>query len=378
VRREPVPGQLGGARRTLCAFVFGGPNGPEFALGMKRRLGIVAGIVAAAALLTFVLYRWRTSGFSWRAFADSLRNVDWNWLAVALALIMATYVGRALRWEVMLRPLAKHANFPRVLSATCIGFTAVVLFGRAGEPVRPYLIARQEGVSFSSQVAAWVVERILDILMILVIFGIALTRVSHSSIQSSPRIQMTLQAGGAAAGIVGAASLALLLGLRQFKGKVQKRLLEGLAFLPARPLARIERFFAAFGEGIESTRSSSFAFLLVGYTVIEWIVIAASFYCVFHAFPATIGLGFSDIVIVLGFVSFGSVVQIPGVGGGMQIATILVLTEFYGVGLEAASGVALVLWLISFVVIVPLGLGLAFHEGIKWRSLKHIDSGTQL
>ncbi len=343
---------------------------------MKRRLGVIFAVLAAAAAVTFVLYRWRTSGFSWQAFADSLRNVDWHWLALALLLILATYVGRALRWEVMLRPLARKASLLRVLSATCIGFTAVVLFGRAGEPVRPYLIARKEGVSFSSQIAAWVVERILDVLMILVIFGVALTQVSHSAIRSSPRIEVTLQAGGAAAGIAGFACLALLVGLRQFRGNVQKRLLEAITFLPAPMLARIQTFFAAFGEGMQSTRSSSFTLLLIGYTIIEWVVIAGSFFCVFHAFPATARLGFTDIVIVLGFVSFGSVLQIPGVGGGMQIVTILVLTEFYGVGLEAASGVALMLWLISFVAIVPVGLGLAFHEGIKWRSLKHIDSGT--
>jgi glycosyltransferase 2 family protein len=343
---------------------------------LKRRLGIVFGIVAAVAAVAFVLYRWRTSGFSWRAFADSLSNVDWNWLTLGLVLILVTYVGRALRWEVMLRPLAKRASLLWVLSATCIGFTAVVLFGRAGEPVRPYLIARKAGVSFSSQVAAWVVERILDLLMVLVIFGIALTQVSHSSIQSSPRVQVTLQAGGAFAGVIGLICLAVLAGLRQFKGNVQKRLLEALSFLPAPMLARVQTFFAAFEEGMQSTRSSAFTFLLVGYTIIEWTVIAGCFYCVIHAFPATAYLGFTDIVIVLGFVSFGSVLQIPGVGGGMQIVTILVLTQFYGVALEAASSVALMLWLVSFVAIVPLGLGLAFHEGIKWRSLKHIDSGT--
>jgi hypothetical protein len=343
---------------------------------LKRRLGIVFAIAATAAAVAFVLYRWRTSGFSWHAFVDSLRNVDWNWLALALVLILFTYLGRALRWEVMLRPLARQASFQRVLSATCIGFTAVVLFGRAGEPVRPYLIARNEGVSFSSQIAAWVVERILDVLMILVIFGIALTQVSHSAIQSSPHIQVILQAGGAAAGVTGLACLALLAGLRQFQGRVQKRLIEALAFLPAPMLERIQTFFSAFEEGMQSTRSSAFTFLLVGYTIIEWIIIAGCFYCVFRAFPATAELGFTDIVIVLGFVSFGSVLQIPGVGGGMQIVTILVLTQFYGVALEAASGVALMLWLISFVVIVPVGLGLAFHEGIKWRSLKHIESGA--
>ncbi len=334
-------------------------------------------LLASAAALAFVLYRWRTSGFSWHAFVESLRNVDWNWLALGLVLILGTYVGRALRWEVMLRPLAKNANFLRVLGATCIGFTAVVLFGRAGEPVRPYLIARNEGVSFSSQIAAWVVERILDILMILIIFGIALTQVSHSEIRSSPRIATILQAGGATAGFVGAACLALLLALRQFKGRVQQRLLDALAFLPGAMRDKVSAFLAAFGDGMQSTRSSSFTLLLLFYSMLEWLVIVGCFYCVFQAFPATSQLGFSDVIIVLGFVIFGSVVQIPGVGGGMQIVTVLVLTEFYGVALEAASSIALMLWLISFVMIVPVGLALAFHEGIKWRSLRNIGTGTE-
>jgi glycosyltransferase 2 family protein len=277
----------------------------------------------------------------------------------------------------MLRPLTRSPRIGRILAATCIGFTAVVLFGRAGEPVRPFLIARKEGVSFSSQIAAWVIERILDILMILVIFGIALTEVSHSAIPPSPRVQGILRAGGVAAGVTGLACLILLGGLRQFRGEVQKRLLDALGFLPTRMLGRISTFLSAFGQGMESTRTSSFTSLLIIYSILEWVVICICFYCVFHAFPATSRLGLTDIVIVLGFVSFGSVLQIPGVGGGMQIVTVLVLTEFYGVSLEAASGVALALWLVSFVAIVPIGLALAFHEGIKWRTLKQISSETE-
>ena len=341
---------------------------------MKGRLGLILGAAAALVAVVVMAMRLRSSGFSWRAFVESLEKADWNWLGLALVLILGTYVGRALRWEVMLRPLAGNANFVRLLQATCIGFTAVVLFGRAGEPVRPFLIARNEGVSFSSQVAAWVVERILDILMILIIFGIALTQVSHSEIRSSPKVALILQAGGFAAGVTGLACMALLLGLRQFRGKVQQRIMAGLSFLPATVQARIATFLAAFGEGAQSTRSSSFTFLLVFYSMLEWLVIVICFYCVFRAFPATMGLGFADIIIVLGFVCFGSVVQIPGVGGGMQIVTVLVLTEFYGVTLEAASSVALMLWLVSFVIIVPVGLALAFHEGIKWRSLKNIGT----
>lgn len=343
---------------------------------MKKRIGVALGIAGILAALGFVVYRWRASGFSWRVFVESLGGVDWNWLAMAVILIGFTYLGRALRWEVMLRPLTGRTDLLGILSATCIGFTAVVLFGRAGEPVRPFLIARKEGVSFSSQIAAWVVERILDILMILMIFGIALTQVSHSALPPGPQMKGILQAGGAAAGVTGFLCLALLAGLRQFRGSVQKRLLDALGFLPLGLQARVSTFLAAFGEGVESTRTSSFTILLLIYSLLEWTVLCAAFYCVLRAFPATDTFGFTDVVILVGFVSFGSVVQIPGLGGGMQIATVLMLTGFYGLSLEAASGIALVLWLVSFVTIVPVGAALAFHEGIKWRTLRQITTSA--
>jgi uncharacterized protein (TIRG00374 family) len=342
----------------------------------KHHLGAGLGILAILAAVLFVVYRWRHSGFAWGKFVGVFRDVDWSWLTLAMALILATYVGRALRWEVMLRPLSNQVRLWRLVVATCIGFTAVVLFGRAGEPVRPYLIARKEGVSFSSQVGAWLVERILDLLMVLLIFGIALTQISRSGIEPGPRIQSALQAAGVLAGITGALSLALLLGLRHFRGNVRTRLMEGLSFLPDVLHQRVARFLRAFEEGMQSTQRQSYVWLLVMYTVIEWLVVAGVFFCVFRAFPATAGMRITDVIIALGFVCFGSVLQIPGVGGGMQIATVLVLTELYGISLETASGIALVLWIITFVGIVPLGLVLAFHEGIKWRSLRHIDESS--
>ena len=53
-------------------------------------------------------------------------------------------------------------------------------------------------------------------------------------------------------------------------------------------------------------------------------------------------------------------------------ATILVLTEMYHVTLEVSSGVALVLWASGFLSVVPIGLILAFQEGIKWRNMRHV------
>ncbi len=327
----------------------------------------------AVAGAGYAVWRWRESGFSWTDFAASFRHVDWSWLSLAFALVLATYVGRCLRWEVMLRPLRKDASLWRLFTATAIGFTAVVLFGRAGEPVRPYLIAKNEGVSFPSQIAAWIVERILDVLMILLIFGIALTQVSNSAIQPGPKTRLLLETGGYLTGILGVACLALLLGLRQFRGTMHDKLLRALSFLPERFTSKIQTVFSSFEQGMQSTRSASHTARLLLYSVVEWLVIAAAYACMFKAFPATRGLSLADVIITLGCVAFGSVIQIPAIGGGMQAVTIIVLTEFFGIGWFTATGIALVLWAMSWLSIVPFGLALAFHEGIKWSSLRDLE-----
>ena len=100
---------------------------------------------------------------------------------------------------------------------------------------------------------------------------------------------------------------------------------------------------------------------------------ALCFWCVARSFAGIVNLSLVDVLILLGFVSFGSVVQIPGVGGGMQVVSVLVLTELFGIRLELASAFAVFLWAITFVAIVPLGLSVAVKEGLDWHSLKRIS-----
>jgi uncharacterized membrane protein YbhN (UPF0104 family) len=86
-------------------------------------------------------------------------------------------VARALRWQVMLRPFGRRVSVGKLTSDTAVGLTAVLLLGRVGEVVRPYLIAMQAGLALSSQAAAWLLERTLDLLAVLLFFGYALLRI---------------------------------------------------------------------------------------------------------------------------------------------------------------------------------------------------------
>ena len=105
-------------------------------------------VVALAVLFVF---RWRREGFNWGDFAATFAELRWGWLGAAAALSVASYFGRALRWAIFIRPLRPDVSVWRLFSATAIGFTAIVIFGRPGEVVRPYLIAVKEKVPFSSQ-----------------------------------------------------------------------------------------------------------------------------------------------------------------------------------------------------------------------------------
>jgi|HubBroStandDraft_6_1064221.scaffolds.fasta_scaffold250751_2 uncharacterized protein (TIRG00374 family) len=338
-------------------------------------------ILAALILALFVgllYYRLRQSPFRWSDFQRTFIGVDWGWFAAALAFIYLSYVGRALRWRVMLRPLKLNPSFRNINSATVIGFTAVFLLGRPGELVRPYLIAVRERLSFSSQMAAWLLERIFDLLFVLLIFGYALTRIRSTDAQLGPSLRWVFGAGGYLITGIGVVCLLVLIAFRNFSASAQQRILAAIDFLPESFRQRVAHALESFSQGMEVTRSSANLIWLLIYSALEWTVIAASLYATFRAFPVTRHLLLIDVLVFLGFIAFGSIVQIPGLGGGVQVVSIVVLTQLFGLTFESAAGMALVIWLLSFVAIVPIGLPLALHQGINWRKLKQLKEEAAL
>ena len=332
-------------------------------------------MLACALLVWLVGARSPLHGFDWNLAAAAMERIRWPWLLLSLAMAAATYYGRALRWAIFLKPLKAHPSIRNLLSATIIGFSAVTLFGRPGELVRPYLIAVKERVPISSQLAAWALERIFDLLMALLIFGFALARAHASGAHVGPSLAGVLAVGGKLAGSTAAALLVVLVSLRHFAEPLRRRLVAGLSFLPEARFRKLEKLLNAFMQGVESTRSDGALLLVLMYSVVEWALIIACYECLARSFFGA-SLSFVDVLVLLGFVAFGAVIQIPGIGGGMQVVSIVVLTELFAVKLEVATAFAMLAWIITFVAVVPVGLGLAIKEGLDWRSLRQLGRET--
>jgi uncharacterized protein (TIRG00374 family) len=363
-----------GMQRSILAGLAGnGTQNPRKAPKMSRWKVLAAGVAVVVFVAWLLRERWLDSSFDWKALGRSFYDLDWRWLGASVLLILLSYAGRALRWRVMLRPLRPEPDFRALLSATVIGFTAVTLLGRPGEFVRPYLISRTQNVPFSSQLAAWFLERLWDMLAVMLMFGYALAHLENSKATVGPRLAAVLEIGGYLIAAIALGCLFLLVMLGRFSSTMRQRIVAALEFLPARHHARIERSVTAFLEGAAATKSRGSVFLMLSYTIAEWCVIVLALACLFWAYPATAQFGFADVLTFTGFLAFGGLVQIPGIGGGAQIVTIVILDEMFKVPLAVATGMAIVIWVLTFVVIVPVGFGFAFHEGLNWRQLRALE-----
>lgn len=332
-------------------------------------LAIAGGLIAAGLLF------WRIGAdFDWVRFRATFTELHPGWLSLGVGLVFLTYVGRALRWQVMMRPLAPKSRFGKVLSATVIGFTGIVLLGRPGELIRPYLIAVREGTSFSSQMAIWLLERIWDLLLVLAIFGFALSQVRIDPSTLGPAMQWLLRTGGIVVAVLCTVCVAMLLMISIFSEAAQRRIQAAMPAIPEKFRGKIEGILVSFAGGMQSSRSRSFTGQILAYSVAEWAIIVGATWCLLRSFPQTANFSVVDSAVFIGFVAFGSIVQIPGIGGGMQVASVVILTELFGVDLAAATAVAILIWLTMYVFVAPIGVLLAVHEGLKWRELSHIDT----
>src|SRR6202166_3817825 len=159
----------------------------------KKKYAAFAVVFVVLAVLVYLQFRtWRN--FDWaRLFQYGL---SWRHILHGIVYIYIAYILRAVRWKIFLRPVRKEASILGLIPPTLIGFTGLALLGRPGELIRPYLIARRTNLTFSSQMAAWAVERIFDIAAFTVLMVFAIFLPTELRFLPNPEIYPRLRVGG--------------------------------------------------------------------------------------------------------------------------------------------------------------------------------------
>jgi hypothetical protein len=101
-----------------------------------------------------------------------------------------------------------------------------------------------------------------------------------------------------------------------------------------------------------------------------WYIIALAYQEVTHSYGvASLEIPVSQLLILMGASMLGSMLQLPAVGGGSQMATIAALSSVFDVPPEMAASCGILLWLVTFAAVIPVGLFLAHHERLSLRKL---------
>jgi glycosyltransferase 2 family protein len=335
----------------------------------KKRILASVIVFLILALLVYLQYRhWRT--FDWGTFWSQTHRIRKFQVLYAIVLIYAAYTLRAVRWKIFLKPVRPSTTVAEMVSPTLVGFAGLALLGRAGEFIRPYLIARRTNLSFSSQLAVWAVERIFDVgafafLIVLAIFlPSALPSIPH------PEYYARFREGGFfLIGLVVATTVAAVLIGRNTDGAarfVERR----FSHLSSNFGHRLGQKVREFGRGLNTIHGPGSLLWLMLVSVGMWYIIALAYKAITHSYGVdALEIPLSQLLILMGASMAGSMLQLPAVGGGSQMATIATLSSVFDAPPEVAASCGILLWLVTFAAVVPLGLVLAHRERLSLRKL---------
>lgn len=331
----------------------------------RKRLAVSAVIVVILAALAYIQLRtWK--GFDWALFFSQTHRVHLIHIFHGIALIYLGYLMRAIRWRIFLRPVRPKVRSLELLPATLVGFTGLALLGRPGELIRPYLIARRTELPFSSQLAVWAVERIFDVAAFTLLFVIV------AFVATAPKrlAQYMLFRE------VGVVLIAISVGLT-IAAIVVARSGDGIARWVERRFGQTTKWghhiaerVREFRGGLHTIHGTSELLQAIAVSVIMWGMIAVAYKEVTHAYHVeALDIPQTQVLLLMASSMVGSMIQLPGVGGGSQLATIAMLNHVFDVSPELSTSCGIMLWLVTFVAVIPVGLLVAHRERLSLRKL---------
>ena len=324
----------------------------------------------AVAGLTLALLGWffRQADLSqvWR----EIREAKAWALALLLGITGMTYLLRAIRWQILLRPIGP-TRLRVAFRTTVIGFAAnTILPARVGEFVRPYLLARSEGLSVPAAFTTIILERLLDFVTVLVLFGVFVVFFDPGLDNINPEVYRGVKAGGLL-GAAAAGSVLLVLVLNAVRPALTHRLVDFcLRPFPERFRARVSRLVYGLLDGLAVTRDPRRLAQAVALSFPLWISIATGIWLVTVAFHMTIP--YTGSFLIMALLVVGVAAPTPGAVGGFHEMFRIGTAVFYGVDNDRAVGAAIVLHAASFIPVTLLGGLFMMQDGLNLARVRRL------
>ena len=321
------------------------------------------------AVLTLLLLGWTLRDVQPDALLQQLRHANIGLLILSAFVATAIFPLRAVRWVVLLEPIAPGLRFIDAWRAVAIGMMINnVIPARAGEFARAYALSREtKAVPFTSALASIALDRLFDAL---IVFALMFGAMLAPGFPAGATI-----AGRPATALVGTWGVATLLIV--FGGAImvafRPEIVRSIATRVVRTvLPRFEPRVAAFVEhgtaGLAVLRSPSRFARVVVWTVLHWLTNALAFWIAFRA--VGIDAPYAAALFLQGLIAIGvAIPSSPGFFGPFEAFAKTGL-QIYSVPVTLAVTWAVGFHLLSFLPITALGTYYFSQLGLSLRELR--------
>ncbi|MEL6611098.1 MAG: lysylphosphatidylglycerol synthase transmembrane domain-containing protein [Bacteroidota bacterium] len=332
---------------------------------LKTVLTFGGSLVLGGGLL-FVALR----GVDFSAVGEALRTADYAWLVPLLAVSLLSHYARAWRWRLLLdvlpdepdtssdstlTDLAKpRASTLQAFYATMIGYMVNQAAPRLGEPARAANLAAVTRHRFSSVFGTVVVERLVDVVVLLAALASVLvlfwSRLGALLGEFAGGARVVIEGLRAQSGVLlalGGLSLVVVLGAVWW-WRARRRAGTG---------GKIQAMLLGFGEGLRSLVRVRNKIGLVWSTAAIWICYAVMTYIPLQmiGIASTYGLTLLDAWAMVALGAVGMALPSPGGTGSYHYAIIVTMTLLLGVPETPAATYALLTHAVQLVFLVVVG-----------------------
>ena len=316
------------------------------------------GILISLVCLTLVLWR-----IDYREVLNALAQANYAWLIPAALPFAATIACKVLRWQLLFPGDHSRIRRSKLLSALMISYALnTILPARLGEVARAYVIGESENVSKSLAFSTIVVEKVLDVLTLLLFLVLLLPFVPLPSwIQQSALIIAPLFL----------CFFAIILALAYQR----KRTLAVVRYFVERvPRLDAERLLASLDSalsGFDALGSPRTSLLLWGWSIAVWAT--SGLFMLFVMFAFHIDAPPAAAFLLLCVTSLG--MTVPSSPGYIGVYHWLVVStlQIFGVERELALSFAFAVHALTFVPLTLIGIFYMMRENF---SLQRIEQET--
>lgn len=321
--------------------------------------------------LTFFFLYLAFRGNDFNELFEVLKNANYFYaLAGAVLGIMLGGYLRALRWRYFLNPLKKDIKMEILFSSMMIGYMMNSIIPRAGEVYRPVLLANKEKISRASAFGTILVERVFDLLSLLISFGICM--IFYKKKLSSAFEQYNIEIISIYTSVITLVFVILIIVII-FNLEKSEIIIEKITkkILPEKFHQKVHNIFISMINGFLFIRYPKYYLQILILSVLLWITYVISTSLTLLAF--NIDMSLFDANLVLTMATFALTIPLPANSAGIyHLFCTATLVNVFGVDRESAFGFATVNHLLGLLGLIIVGAFYFVKENLSFKKAQNL------